>query len=107
MSEFLGDPKCFTEDRVKRVVKEKNLTSLSNIEKALFALEYVGQLWESGVDFVFKGGSAVQILLGDSWNRLSVDVDICTELSKEQLQPYLEKIKIQFDGKCFEWCNLG
>jgi len=84
-------------------VREKELTSTSNIEKALFALEYVGQLSESGVDLVFKGGSAVQILLGDSWNRLSVDVDICTELSKEQIEPHLEKIKRKFNGDCFDY----
>lgn len=103
MSKFLGRPECFSEESLRRIAKEKNLTSVSNIEKALFALEYVGQLWKSEVDLVFKGGSAVQILLGDSWNRLSVDVDICTELSKEQIIPHLEKIKTKFDGKCFDY----
>jgi hypothetical protein len=103
MSKFLGKPECFSEDRLRNIVKEKELTSISNIEKALFALEYVGQLWESGVELVFKGGSAVQILLGDSWNRLSVDVDICTEFSKEQIEHHLNKIKGKFEGECFDF----
>jgi len=103
MSKFLGKSECFSENHLRQIVKDKELTSISNIEKALFALEYVGQLWESGVDLVFKGGSAVQILLGDSWNRLSVDVDICTEFSKEQIEAHMNKIKKKFDGECFDF----
>jgi len=103
MSKFLGKSECFSKDHLKQIVKDKGLTSISNIEKALFALEYIGQLWESGVDLVFKGGSAVQILLGDSWNRLSVDVDICTEFSKDLIEAHLRKIKMKFDGECFDF----
>lgn len=103
MAKFLGKSECFKEDRLRQIVKEKELTSTSNIEKALFALEYVGQLWDSGVDLVFKGGSAVQILLGDSWNRLSVDVDICTEFSKEQIEKHMNEIKRKFYGDCFDF----
>lgn len=81
MDKFIGKREYFTPEKVKKIVDEKKLTSIANLERSLFSLEYVGQLWESGAEIMFKGGSAVQIFLGDAWNRLSVDVDICTELS--------------------------
>lgn len=107
MSEFIGDKKCFSPENLKKIVEEKKLTSIANLERALFALEYVGQLWDNGLDLVFKGGSAVQILLGDSWNRLSVDADICTELSVEEIEKNLDEIKKKFKGKCFDYEPRG
>jgi len=32
------------------------INNTANSEKAIFSLEYVGQLHEEGLDFVFKGG---------------------------------------------------
>ena len=107
MSDFLGRKECFSPDNIKKIAVEKKLTSIANIERALFALEYIGQLWNNGLDLVFKGGSAVQILLGDKWNRLSVDVDICTESSVGEIEKHLEDIKKKFDGKCFEFETRG
>jgi hypothetical protein len=107
MNEFIGDHKCFTPENLKKIVDEKQLTSIANLEKALFALEYVGQLWNNGVDLVFKGGSAVQILLGGSWNRLSVDVDVCTEVSVKEIERNLYEIKKKFEGKCFDYETRG
>jgi hypothetical protein len=74
-----------------------------NLEKAVFALEYVAQLKEVGLDFVFKGGSAVQILLCDRWNRLSIDVDICTDASEKTLAIALDSIKKKFGNKDFAY----
>jgi hypothetical protein len=93
MDKFIGKKECFTPENIKKIVDEKKLTSVANLERALFSLEYVGQLWESGADIVFKGGSAVQILLGDTWNRLSVDADICTELSVTDIESHWIKFR--------------
>lgn len=103
MDKFIGKREYFTPEKVKKIVDEKKLTSVANLERALFSLEYVGQLWESGADIVFKGGSAVQILLGDAWNRLSVDVDICTELSVNDIESHMDKIQGRFESKCFTY----
>ncbi|MFP3952472.1 MAG: nucleotidyl transferase AbiEii/AbiGii toxin family protein [Candidatus Bathyarchaeia archaeon] len=104
MSEkFIGRPRCFTREYIERKRVEKGLTSLANLEKALFALEYVGQLEESGLSFVFKGGSAVQILLGDRWSRLSTDVDITTGADHEEIKKHLSGINRKFRGKCFSY----
>ena len=34
---------------------------------------------------------------------MSVDVDICTEFSKDQIEVHLKKIKKKFDGECFDF----
>jgi uncharacterized protein YeeX (DUF496 family) len=52
---------------------------------------------------VFKGGSAVQILLGDHWNRLSVDTDICTNASLEEIDSIVESIKNKFGDGVFSY----
>ena len=79
------------------------INNVSNLEKAIFALEYLGQLQDVGLDFIFKGGSAVQILLGSKWNRLSVDIDICTNASEDELIHQMEKIFNKFDRKGFAY----
>jgi len=100
---WVGSPENFTQTRVESLFSEGLVSSKVNLEKAIFALEYVAQLQETGLDFIFKGGSAVQILLGDRWNRLSVDVDICTDASEEELREALEAIKRRFDGEGFTY----
>ena len=97
MNKFLGKSTCFNPETIREIVEGKSLTSIANLERALCSLEYVGQLWDSGVDLVFKGGSTVQILLGDSWNRLSVDVDVCTGIAVEEIERYMRGIEEKFD----------
>jgi hypothetical protein len=107
MNKFLGKSTCFNPETIREIVDGKSLTSIANLERALCSLEYVGQLCDSGVDLVFKGGSAVQILLGDSWNRLSVDVDICTDIAVEEIERHMSGIEEKFDGTCFNYESRG
>lgn len=100
---WVGSPENFTHTHVESLYSEGLVSSKVNLEKAIFSLEYVAQLQDAGLDFMFKGGSAVQILLGDRWNRLSVDVDICTDASEEELREALEAIKRRFDGRGFTY----
>lgn len=98
---WAGSPENFTSTHVEDLVSRRLVSSKVNLEKAMFALEYVAQLQESGLGFVFKGGSAVQILLGDRWNRLSVDVDICTDATEDELNGALGAIECRFGGRGF------
>ncbi|NOX45482.1 MAG: nucleotidyl transferase AbiEii/AbiGii toxin family protein [Chlorobi bacterium] len=51
-------------------------------------LEYLAS---NKLEFIFKGGTAL-ILLLDNANRFSIDIDISTERSKEELESILDKI---------------
>lgn len=88
-------------EKVHNLLFEGTINNVANLEKAIFCLEYLGQLQEEGLDFIFKGGSAVQILLGNSWTRLSVDVDICTNASKEEFESILRKVYEKIDREAF------
>ncbi|MFA4906709.1 MAG: nucleotidyl transferase AbiEii/AbiGii toxin family protein [archaeon] len=61
------------------------------LEKAIMAFELVGELVESGLSFVFKGGTSLSLLM-ESIRRLSIDVDIVTEESAEHIEQILSDI---------------
>ncbi len=103
MNNYLGKPENYDKEKIKNLLETRKLSSIANLEKAIFALEYIAQLKEEGFDFIFKGGSAIQILLGDQWNRLSVDADICTNASKDELDSALDSIKSRFNGVDFSY----
>ena len=102
-TKFIGAPENFEPARVRQLLSRGIINNIANMERAIFCLEYVGQLQKEGLDFMFKGGSAVQMLLGDKWNRLSVDVDICTDVSEAELKGILDGIHRKFDGKAFAY----
>jgi len=102
-SRLLGKSETFQPAYVRDLLSGGVINNISNLEKAIFSLEYVGQLWDEGLDFVFKGGSAIQILLGERWNRLSVDVDICTDASEEEFTSVLDRIRLRFGGEVFTY----
>lgn len=102
-SKTVGTTATFDPEKIRSLVPLGIITNITNLEKAIFCLEYVGQLQEEGLDLIFKGGSAVQILLNHRWTRLSIDVDICTNSSKEELETILEKIHRKFDKKAFSY----
>ena len=99
----VGTKETFDPSKIRSLLSRGAITNIANLEKAIFCLEYVGQLQEEGLNFIFKGGSAIQTLLGNKWARLSIDVDICTDASKEELENILEKIHRKFDKKAFSY----
>lgn len=60
-------------------------------EKMIFALLLLEKLAESGIDFIFKGGTSLILLLDDA-DRFSVDIDILTTNSKKEIDQALAKI---------------
>ncbi len=63
------------------------------MESMIYALYLVEQLQLTGLDFIFKGGTSL-ILLMEEPKRFSVDIDIIIspKISREELEKYLSKI---------------
>ncbi|MBY8964016.1 nucleotidyl transferase AbiEii/AbiGii toxin family protein [Flavobacterium sp. D11R37] len=61
------------------------------IEKVIYALTFLEQLKVEGLNFVFKGGTAL-LLATETPKRFSIDIDIITEESEERIKNILEKI---------------
>lgn len=61
------------------------------LEKMIHALALLENLAQNDVDYIFKGGTCISLLL-DSPNRFSIDVDITTTTAKKDLEEVLENI---------------
>jgi predicted nucleotidyltransferase component of viral defense system len=61
------------------------------IEKVIYALVFLEQLKLNGLDFIFKGGTAL-LLATEEPKRFSIDIDIVTEQSQKEIEAILEKI---------------
>ncbi len=70
---------------------EYNKTDPALIEKMIMALTLLEQLAENKLNFIFKGGTSL-ILLLENANRFSIDIDISTEKSREELEIVLDKV---------------
>jgi hypothetical protein len=66
---------CLTLDWLERVSAQNNKADKILIEKVIRALLLLEGLTQSGLSFVFKGGTALMLLV-DSTKRLSIDIDI-------------------------------
>ncbi len=93
----------FKEETLQRHIDNKNASNLTNLNKALYALEYLAQLQKEGMRMVFKGGSAVQLLLPQGWQRLSIDLDITTDLHRDEIEDVLEGIYTRFGREYFSY----
>jgi len=61
------------------------------IEKVIYALTFLEQLRLNGLEFVFKGGTAL-LLATKKPKRFSIDIDIITEEPNDRIKDILEKI---------------
>ena len=89
------DSKSFTKEwldnfRLRREHKGINVTIL---EKMVHALSLLEHLKIAGLDFVFKGGTSLVLLLQKD-NRFSIDIDIISNVDRKSL----EQILILCDG---------
>lgn len=103
ISKTVGAKDTFDPKLIKSYAEKQQVTSIATLEKAILCLEYLGQLNNEGLDLIFKGGSAVQIILKKDWTRLSVDIDICTNSTKEEIEYILEKIHTKFNKEYFSY----
>jgi predicted nucleotidyltransferase component of viral defense system len=70
---------CFTKAWIQQVSTNLHYPDANLIEKVIRAFSLVEMLSDSGCPYIWKGGTALMILLGGSRHRLSIDVDIVTD----------------------------
>lgn len=84
---------CFTKEWINGFKQEKHLKRINPpiLEKMIHALSLLQQLKAHGLDFTFKGGTSLVLLLAKS-RRFSVDIDIITTQSREEVEAILDKV---------------
>jgi hypothetical protein len=85
--------KCFTEEWLDQFKKQKDHRQIDKIilEKMIYALHLLERLEVNGLDFVFKGGTSLVLLLEEG-NRYSIDIDIISKTKREVLETILSKV---------------
>ena len=84
---------CFTKEWINGFKQQKHLKRINPpiLEKMIHALSLLQQLKANGLDFTFKGGTSLVLLLAKS-RRFSVDIDIITTQSREEVEAILNKV---------------
>ncbi|MEZ4997551.1 MAG: nucleotidyl transferase AbiEii/AbiGii toxin family protein [Bacteroidales bacterium] len=79
--------KCFTQEWLDQFKKQKVHRRIDRIilEKMIYALHLLERLKTNGLDFVFKGGTSMLLLL-DEGNRFSIDLDIICKTDRKDLE---------------------
>lgn len=77
--------KCFTANWIKEKRKNAGNVDPTLLEKTIYAFELLGRLINNKLDFVFKGGTSLLLLLKD-FGRISIDIDILCDENFEVLQ---------------------
>lgn len=83
----IADAKYFTPEHLEANRRD---APVALAEQAVLCLELVAELNEQGLDFCFKGGNSLLVLLSDP-RRFSIDVDISTDESKERISECLDR----------------
>lgn len=84
---------CFTDEWLEGFRKQKDHRRIDKIilEKMIYALHLLEQLKSNGLDFVFKGGTSL-VLLIEEGNRFSIDIDIISKTKRKELESILLKV---------------
>jgi len=85
--------KCFTEEWLDQFKKQKDHKRIDKIilEKMIYALHLLERIKANGLDFVFKGGTSLVLLLQEG-NRFSIDIDIICKTDRKELEEILNKL---------------
>lgn len=85
--------KCFTSEWLESFKKQKEHKDIQTniLEKMIYALHLLEQLEIQGLDFVFKGGTSLLLLLEEG-NRFSIDIDIICKTKRDKLENILQKV---------------
>lgn len=85
--------KCFTEEWLDQFKKQKGHKRIDKIilGKMIHALHLLERLKANGLEFVFKGGTSLLLLLNEG-NRFSIDIDIVCKAAKKDLEQVLNKV---------------
>ena len=104
------NPACFEKEWIENFRKQKEFSRINPpvLEKMIHALYLLQNLKKQGLDFVFKGGTSL-ILLLENANRFSVDIDIVlnkkyeSDSTRKKIESVLSEI---VDGSDFQSWTL-
>lgn len=82
---------CLTKEWVLKKKREMGSVDPALLEKSIHAIALLCGLGESSIPFVFKGGTSMILLLKE-FRRLSIDIDIVTDMSRAKYEPDLAGI---------------
>ena len=84
---------CFTDDWLNAFKKQRDHKRIDTIilEKMIYALHLLERLKTNDLDFVFKGGTSLVLLLQEG-NRFSIDIDIISNTKREVLENILNEV---------------
>jgi hypothetical protein len=84
---------CFTDEWLDGFKKQKRHRQIDKIilEKMIHALHLLELLKSNGLDFIFKGGTSLVLLL-EQGNRFSIDIDIISKTERKELEDVLQRI---------------
>ena len=84
---------CFTEEWLDYFRQQNKYRKIDKIilEKMIYALHLLERLKTNGLDFIFKGGTSLVLLLEED-NRFSIDIDIICSADRKTLESILEKV---------------
>ncbi len=94
---------CFTDewlDTFKKQAAHKRIDK-AILEKMIYALHLLERIKTNGLDFVFKGGTSLVLLLEEG-NRFSIDIDIICNTDRDTLETILNKVVDSSNFKSFE-----
>lgn len=83
---------CFDKEWFQLMSKKYKYNDLGIIEKVVGAYALLDLLARSGCPYIFKGGTCVGLILGESTRRLSIDIDIICPPGTN-VEEYLGKIR--------------
>lgn len=81
---------CFSSKWIQKQ-RVKYRLDPSMLEKCIYAFALLGHLQESGLPFLFKGGTSL-LLHFDEIRRLSIDIDILSTAPSDELEQALTSI---------------
>ncbi|MEZ4886870.1 MAG: nucleotidyl transferase AbiEii/AbiGii toxin family protein [Chitinophagales bacterium] len=93
----------FSKEHIESFKNQSQYSKINRsvLEKMIHALGLLEQLRIFDLNFIFKGGTSLSLLL-PNFNRLSIDIDIITEHTNEELENAFEKIIQNSHFKRFE-----
>ena len=82
---------CFTKEWLDECRGRVGRIDPGLLEKSIYAFDLLGRLAAEGLSFVFKGGTALLLML-DNFRRLSIDVDIACSAPRDEVARVLGEV---------------
>ena len=83
---------CFTKEHIQSFRNIYKKANSEYVEKTIYAFELLSLLVKSGMEFIFKGGTSLLLLLPEP-KRLSIDIDIVGKIDITKFDSMIENTK--------------